>query len=148
MKPSLASHESTKKINCRIIAWLVIALSLALLDLGCARKVDQTIKIDSEYIAIFLENGQVYFGKLEQQGPAYLLLTDVFYVQRQVFQDKADPEKKEVKSTLIRRGNEWHAPDRMYINTSHVVVIEPVSDNSRVAQLIKEAKAQRPAEQH
>jgi hypothetical protein len=134
-----------KKISRRAGACLVLTVSLSLLGAGCARKVDQaqTLKIDSEYKAIFLENGQVYFGKLEEQGPSYLLLTDVFYVQNQVLQDKQDAEKKEVKSTLIKRGSEWHAPDRMYINTAHVLVIEPVSNTSRVAQLIKEANAQK-----
>ena len=70
------------------------------------------------------------------------MLKDIFYVQSQVVQQ--DQDKKEVKSILIKRGNEWHGPDLMYITTRHVVVIEPVSPNSRVAQLIKEAKAQKP----
>jgi len=65
------------------------------------------------------------------------LLKNVFYLQSQVIQDK---DKKEVRNILIKRGSEWHGPDLMYINTRHVIVIEPVSTNSRVAQLINEAK--------
>lgn len=41
----------------------------------------------------------------------------------------------------MRLGSEWHAPDFMRINTRHIVFIEPVAPDSRVAQLIREAKA-------
>jgi hypothetical protein len=58
---------------------------------------------------------------------------------------KANLEKKEFKNLLIKRGAEWPTPDFMRINARHVVLIEPVSPNSRVAQLIKEAKAAKPS---
>jgi hypothetical protein len=84
---------------------------------------------------VFLDNGQIFFGKLDNAGSDYPLLRDIFYVQSQ-----QNPETKQVKSILIKRGNEWHGPDMMYINSKHIIVIEPVSPDSRVAQLIKEAK--------
>jgi len=90
-------------------------------------------------MAVFMDNGQVFFGKMERAGSPYPLLRDVYYIGRQ-----ASPDGKEVKNILIKRGNEWHAPDYMYINSSHIVVIEPVAANSRVAQLIKDAKNQQP----
>jgi len=61
----------------------------------------------------------------------------VFYIQREV-----NRETNEVKNILVKRGSEWHGPEYMVINAQHIVVIEPVAANSRVAQLIKEAKAQ------
>lgn len=42
---------------------------------------------------------------------------------------------------LVKRGSEWHGPDFMRTNARHVVLIEPVAPDSRVAQLIREAKA-------
>jgi hypothetical protein len=71
----------------------------------------------------------------------FLMLREVFFVQQ-----KADPQKKEVKNLLMKRGGEWHTPDFMRINARHVVLIEPVSPDSRVAHLIKEAKAIKPSE--
>lgn len=124
----------------RIVCFMIISVFLFLV-FGCAKS-DQKIKIDTEYKAVFLDNGQVFFGKIEETGPSYLMLKDVFYVQSQVVQE--DKDKREVKNILVKRGSEWHGPDLMYITTRHVVVIEPVSPNSRVAQLIKEAKAQKP----
>ena len=88
----------------------------------------------SKYQAVFLTNGQVYFGKAEV-GPDYVTLKDVFYIISQ-----ANQNTKEVKNTLIKRGKESHGPDLMYINKSHVVFIEPVSPESHVAKLINEAK--------
>ena len=121
------------------LSFLVIQVLLFFVY-GCTKS-DQKVKIDTEYKAVFLDNGQIFFGKLEETGPSYLMLRDVFYVQSQVIQQ--EKEKKEVRNILIKRGNEWHGPDLMYITKQHVVVIEPVSPNSRVAQLIKEASAKK-----
>ena len=93
----------------------------------------------TDYQAVFLDNGQVFFGKMENTGGSYPLLRDVYYIGRQQSQDG-----KEVRSILLKRGSEWHGPEYMYINKQHIVVIEPVSASSRVAQLIKEAKSQQP----
>jgi len=123
------------------VTGIMVMMVLLFSFIGCSKS-EQQIKIDTEYKAVFLDNGQVFFGKIEEVGPTYVMLKDVFYVQSQVIQQEKD--KKEVKSILIKRGNEWHGPDLMYVTTRHIVVIEPVSPNSRVAQLIKEAKAQKP----
>jgi hypothetical protein len=66
------------------------------------------------------------------------MLTDVFYVQSSVNQ-----ETKAVTNVLVKRGKELHGPQFMYINAKSILVIEPVSPDSQVAKLIKEAKAQK-----
>jgi hypothetical protein len=121
---------------------IMVVMVVLFVFIGCSKSGhDQQIKIDTEYKAVFLDNGQIFFGKIEEVGPSYVLLKDIFYVQSQVVQQ--DKDKREVRNILIKRGNEWHGPDLMYITKQHVVVIEPVAPNSRVAQLIKEAKAQK-----
>ena len=72
-------------------------------------------------------------------GGTYPRLKDVYYIGR-----KASPDGKEVKNILIERGNEWHAPEFMYINRQHIVIIKPVAANSLFAEPIKEAKNQQP----
>ena len=101
---------------------------------GC----DKKPSFNTSYQVVLLDNGQAYFGKIESLG-TFVHLTDVYYVQTQV-----SPEGKPVGSILVKRGKEWHAPDRMYVNTRHVIMIEPVTADSKVAQLIKEEK-ERPA---
>jgi len=119
-------------------AWLLPFAFLAALSLflGCG---GSDLKFSTEYQAVFLDNGQVFFGKLSDTGSHYLTLRDVFYVQSMVEQ-----ENKKTANILVKRGSEWHSPDFMRINTKHVLVIEPVGPDSRVAQLIREAQTTPP----
>ncbi|EQD73018.1 hypothetical protein B1A_05162 [mine drainage metagenome] len=84
------------------------------------------------YQAVFLDNGQFFYGKVDQSLSGFLLLTDIYYIQ-----GSQDPETKQVKNILIQRGKEWHGPDRMFLNLRHVVAIEPVTSTSEVARLIE-----------
>jgi hypothetical protein len=92
-------------------------------------------EITTPYAAVLLDNGQVYYGKLTNAGSKFPELTDVYYIQSSVNQ-----ETKAVSNVLVRRGNEWHGPDRMYLNQRHIILIEPVGANSKVAQLIEADK--------
>ncbi len=123
-----------------VLLAILLLISLFIFS-GCNKLTDQKVKINTDYKAIFLDNGQVFFGQLEEMGPSFVVLKDIFYVQNQIVQEG---DKKEVRNILIKRGNEWHAPDLMYINKQHILVIEPVKPDSRVDQLIKAAKAQKP----
>jgi hypothetical protein len=114
--------------------WLSLAILATLCLLaGCG---GSDLKFPTEYQAVFLDNGQVFFGKVSDPGSPYLTLREVYYVQTLVEKDQ-----KKTANVLVKRGSEWHNPDFMRINGKHVVVIEPVGPDSRVAQLIKEAKA-------
>jgi hypothetical protein len=88
------------------------------------------------YQAVLLDNNQVYFGKLADLNTDYPVLTDVFYIQTAVNQ-----ETKQQNNILLKRGKEWHAPDRMVSNARHIIMIEPVTAGSTVAKLIAEANA-------
>ena len=121
----------------KIFSYFLLLICSIILFQGCGKS-GQKINIDTEYKAVFIDNGQVYFGRIEEAGPFYLVLKDVFYVQSQVIEREKD--KKEVTNILIKRGNEWHGPNRMYVNSNHIIFIEPVLPSSRVGELIKEAK--------
>jgi hypothetical protein len=121
-------------ITARIFSFLFILLLSALFS-GCTNGGD--LSFPTEYQAVFLDNGQVFFGRLSAAADSpYITLKDVFYVQRII-----TGEKKVARNILVKRGSEWHGPDFMRINTRHVVLIEPVAPDSRVALLIREAKA-------
>ena len=119
---------------------MVLCLLVIASATGCGR-MDQNLSFKSEYQAVFLDNGQVFFGKLENGGSAHPLLKEVYYIGTQV-----SPDGKEAKNILLKRGSEWHGPEYMYLTASHIVMIEPVSPTSRVAELIKDLKAQGPAQ--
>ena len=120
-----------KILSIAIAAILAVALVWAVWRLCAPGKVT----FRTAYQAVLLTNGSVYYGKLEGLGGPFPVLRDVFYVQA-----ATDPNTKQTTSVLIRRGKEWHAPDYMVLNANHILLVEPVTAGSRVANLIAEAR--------
>src|SRR5580698_10541737 len=87
------------------------------------------------YQAVLLTNGSAYFGKLEGYGTPRPILKEVYYVASQT-----NPDTKQTSNVLIKRGKELHEPDRMYLNPNQILCVEPVGINSKVAQLIAQAR--------
>ncbi len=83
------------------------------------------------YQAVFLDNGQVYFGKLAEERDGFSRLTSVYYMQLQGnTQDAAD-------SVLVKLGSEVHGPaDFMDINVDHILFIEDLTGDSKVSKAI------------
>ncbi len=137
--PSPAVTEAaTKNGKTRLIVWCVVCLLIGLF-LGHAVTYhlmhhDRGRSFSTPYQAVQLSNGAVYYGKLSGYGTRNPVLTDVFYVV-----SKTDPETKQLTNMLVKRGKELHGPDRMYINASQIVMVEPVGPDSKVAQLISQA---------
>ncbi len=106
---------------------------------GCqsSKTPDSKLPLTLPYQAVLLDNGQFFYAKVDQSPSEFLLLTDIYYIQ-----SSQDPETKQVQNILVRRGKEWHSPDRMFLNLRHVVAIEPVATDSKVAQLIEQQKTQ------
>lgn len=122
---------------------LVISVALALVLVGCTKNAavadaqNQDLLLSSSgYQAVLLSNGQVYFGKLDGLDTAHPVLRDVFYVQTAQSKDT-----REMKYVLVKRGKEVHAPDRMVLNPMHIILVEPVSKDSKVAELMAQNNA-------
>lgn len=118
------------------ITALVIAAAMGLIAYQGTRS-HGVPELSTPYHAVALINGQVYFGRIEALGTDYTVLRDVFYIQ-----SRQNPETKEVANVLIKRGGEWHGPDRMIVNRQQVLLIEPVKEDSQVAKLIAEQSKQ------
>lgn len=91
--------------------------------------------VRGEYQAVFLANGQTYFGRYYDRMGAYAKIEDVYYLQ-QTESAKGDqaPETK-----LVRRGRELHAPAaRMLVPKSAVLFVEDLKDVSPIAQFMKQ----------
>ena len=86
----------------------------------------------SAYQAVFLSNGQTFFGKLQEQGDAWFTMTDIFYV--------ANPEEGSVQ--IIKRGSELQGPrEPMLIAKDQVLFIENLREDSDVVTAIKRFKS-------
>jgi hypothetical protein len=113
---------------------LVLSMGMSVIGTGCqstTAKAGNVPTFDTQYQAVLLDTGLVYYGKISGLDTDYPTLRDVFYVQQ-----NTDPETKKVSNVLIRRGNEWHGPSMTVLNAKHIVLVEPVGANSKVAQLI------------
>ena len=121
--------------------FLGAALSLVFL-VGACSKSSSNIEIDTEYASVFLDNRQIFVGRLEKAEPSYVLLRDVFYIKTWLVGDN-ETHSKEIKNTISIRSAEPNNPDYTYISTQHILVIEPVAANSKISELIKKAKAEK-----
>ncbi|MBV8845234.1 MAG: hypothetical protein JO307_20705 [Bryobacterales bacterium] len=112
------------------------AFAAAMLSLaGCGRsgasRTSGAPTFNTDYQAVLLDTGLVYYGRITGLDTDYPVLHDVYYVQQ-----TTDATTKQVSNILIRRGNEWHSPEMTVLNARHIVLVEPVGPNSKVAQLI------------
>ncbi|EKD56204.1 MAG: hypothetical protein ACD_58C00271G0001 [uncultured bacterium] len=123
-----------------VIAALVYALVVTK-GFGLMKK--STDVKTGNYQAVFLSNGQVYFGRLAGVTSSYATLEDVYYLQVQKIQP-AD-EKSQGKLTLIKLGNELHAPvDMMKINKDQILFYENLKEEGKVMQAIQRYKEKGP----
>lgn len=80
--------------------------------------------------AVFLNNGQVYFGKIGELNKDYLTMSDIYYLRvNQQVQPGQQASQNDV--SLAKLGCELHRPqDRMVINRSQIVFWENLKDDS------------------
>lgn len=131
--------------------WMVVVGGLVLLAIvGCM--VWQALRAytvpgvrGDEYQAVFLTNGQVYFGKLGVQSPGYYKLTNIYYLQATQAATETDANNPQKTSStnsdvqLIKLGNEIHGPeDAMVIAKDQVLFFENLKNDGNVAATIKD----------
>ncbi len=93
---------------------------------------------DGQWQAVFLTNGQVYFGELSGVNSKYATLTNIYYLQVQSQVQPADTTSTDnSKVTLVKLGNELHAPqDQMKIATDQILFYENLKKDGKVVQAI------------
>ena len=124
------------KANQRRIRNVSLALTVFVAALLFTQWWDFTIPaVRGEYQAVFLANGQTYFGRYYDRIGAYVKIEDVYYLQQT---ESANPDQAP-DTRLVRRGRELHAPAaRMLVPKSSVLFVEDLSDASPIAQFMKQ----------
>lgn len=128
--------------------------------------------VASGYVAVFLSNKQVYFGKLNDAESTFPTLTDVFYLrvtqtlapgtagsaqEVSVVKNGKDAKDKvatpaaavaqQLKNqlTLIKLGAEIHGPtDSIRINRDQILFVETLKDDSKVVKAINDYRQKNP----
>lgn len=106
------------------------------------------------YVAVYLSNGKVYFGKIEHPDSTEPIMTDVFFLNAKtqtpqpVLGDSAKKDsKKDIQARtaalsqtefqLVRMTDQFQAPvDRLTVSRDHILYWEELADDSKVVQAI------------
>lgn len=134
----ISISPQTKKTVGILVALAIVASIAVAIYFWC---LSATVNANT-YQAVFLSNGQVYFGRVSNPWSKYVRLTDIYYLQTKEglqSQDLANISTGDM--TLIKLGKELHGPtDKMEINREHILFIEDLKDDSKVVKAIKDFK--------
>ncbi|HNP74835.1 MAG TPA: hypothetical protein PKL09_00535 [bacterium] len=132
-----------------LLVILVVALLWYVLGAytGLALPGFSKMRPSNDWQAIFLNNGQVYFGKIKNVTSRELVLTNIYYLQviTRPLQATQEGSAEQVEQnqqtqqelTLIKLGNELHGPtDKMVINRDYILLTEALKNDSQVVKAI------------
>jgi hypothetical protein len=134
-----------------IVVLLLVMASLAVMI--TARPATVTIgDVDTDtYQAVFLTNGQVYFGKLAGVKGPFIELKDIYYLRvNQQIQPEEEVAGTRASSTnasdqnivLVKLGSELHKPTpEMMISREQVLFWENLEKDSPVVKAIQDEKS-------
>lgn len=126
-----------KNINLILVILLVFVAAAAGVFLSQSRRVDSSA---SSYSAVFLTNGQVYFGRIDRLSSQTIDLVDIFYLQVNS-QESLQKTESSPDISLVKLGNELHGPtDKMVITREQVLFTESLKKDSKVVQAINNYK--------
>jgi hypothetical protein len=148
---------STQTESSSKMPWIVLGVVIVVLIVvgvlfrdkltGSGTKAVKTAA-SSGYQAIFLTNGQVYFGKLSKGEDEYVTLKEIYYLQvvQPPLQGQQQPgeatQQTQPQISLVKLGNELHGPvDEMKITKSQILFYESMKEDSQVVTAIKNYKA-------
>src|SRR5581483_9600089 len=120
-------------VACIAVLAIAIASSFYINGSGESQFISST-----QYQAVFLNNGQVYFGKIKNLNGRYLNLTNIFYLSSQQAQPaSSNKATSNNKFSLVKLGCELHGPeDKMILNAGQVTFWENLRNNGQVVTAI------------
>lgn len=144
-------QEKPQKSKLRLVMMSIGAILLfAVLSLVVLLmyKSNTNSSIDNgRYQAVFLSNGQVYFGKLHTYNGEYMKLSDIYYLQTKTKTEtdsnnpQATSSQSDTNVQLIKLGSEIHGPDdEMVVSKDQILFFENLKKDSQVTKSIEKYK--------
>ena len=132
---------------CTLVLILAVGISWSWWLFGRNTSYNENQNINtSGFQAVFLTNGQVYFGKLADLNNKYVTITDIYYLQVQSntgLQGSSSSGSNNSQVSLAKLGSELHGPkDKMYIASGQMLFWENLKTDSKVVQAINKYQAQ------
>jgi hypothetical protein len=133
---------------CLLFALTILVLaSIFVVIFGGISGTDQSKYVKSDkYQAVFLTNGQVYFGNIKTIGKDYIQLDNIFYLTQNTQTDKSGNVTSNGNYTLVKLGcQQIHDPfDQMIISRDQVSFWENLQDGGKVVKSIQQFNSQNP----
>ncbi|MES2970976.1 MAG: hypothetical protein V4702_01490 [Patescibacteria group bacterium] len=130
-----------------VLLFCITALLVAVVSsVAFSKPTSQNKFIDkSKMQAVFLNGGQVYFGRISSVNDRFMNVGDIYYlrVNQQVQPDGAAAANQDI--SLVKLGCELHGPqDSMVINQDQIIFWENLKDDGQVAKAVADYKKQNP----
>lgn len=151
-----AAPAHTKKNKSSILSLklasvgLLFGITVLLLALAgfvaLGKPVSQGAFVNKERMqAVFLNGGQVYFGKIGTMNDRFMSVSDIYYLRvNQTVQPNGEAANNQDVS-LVKLGCELHGPDdSMVINQDQVIFWENLKTDGQVAKAVADYKKQNP----
>lgn len=134
-----------KKHSLLNITYIGLLLSITVVMVGVllalflfeANREDKYVD-NTKHQAVFLNNGQVYFGNIADLNKDFLTLSNIYYLRvNQQVQPGQQAAQNDV--SLVKLGCELHGPqDSMVVNKDQITFWENLKDDGQVATAIAE----------
>lgn len=143
-RTNVAGHNGRfKKMKIKnlglVLGAIILIGGLVFSGLMYFKSVSGSVIDSDKYQAVFLSNGQVYFGKLQTLSTEYMKLTDIFYLQTKSDTKSENPQATSTESDvqLIKLGSEVHGPDdQMIVSKDQILFFENLKTDGTVSKSI------------
>ncbi|MFZ1801509.1 MAG: hypothetical protein WAW62_03220 [Candidatus Saccharimonas aalborgensis] len=124
-------RTTRRSVFCGVMLVGILISAIALYVLNRDTQIDF-----SKYQVVYLINGQVYFGKLQNSYGEYLVINSPYTTQ--IAPQQAGNKEVEQATALLRVRDQVYGPeDTMAIKSSQVVFWQNLRDDSKVTQALK-----------
>lgn len=122
----------------------ILAVAIAMLFYFGKSK-EASLVDESKVQAVFLTNGQVYFGKIKEVNGKYFDLQNIYYLNSQQQPEAAAKTNTQTNFSLVKLGCELHGPlDQMIISRDQISFWENLTTDGKVAKAIDQWVQQNP----
>ena len=142
-----------KRLVLVVVVGILVVGGLVLVLLLLTNRTNTTnVTNSSNWQAVFLVNGQTYFGHVDGVEDGFLMMRDIYYLTNKtnVTNETNDGEKAPLRqgyggsplrseTKLVKFGTERHRPvDELKINMAQVLMIEELALDSEIVEAIED----------
>lgn len=137
-KKRLVANRWVKIMSGILLVGVGLLIALVALNLAVGGSKEESKYIDkTKFQAVFVNGGQVYFGKLRALNNKFLTLDNIYYLRVNSSGATTDNTSTSQDISLTKLGCELHGPtDEMVVNRDQVLFWENLKDDGQVVTAI------------